>query len=157
MLRIDHLAVVAGRLGDGVALVEQALGVTMAGGGKHALMATHNRLLGLGDLYLEVIAPDPNAPAPDRPRWFDMDRFTGPPRLTHWIAATDDLAAEVALGPALPDSGLRLTRLEIAHPEATALRAALAKRLFDPRVVVVAGNLSVRATIDTPTGPRVLG
>ncbi|OYX26685.1 MAG: polyphosphate kinase [Rhodobacterales bacterium 32-66-7] len=203
MLRIDHLAVVAGRLGDGVALVEQALGVTMAGGGKHALMATHNRLLGLGDLYLEVIAPDPNAPAPDRPRWFDMDRFTGPPRLTHWIAATDDLAAEVALGPdgigtplafergsfrwqkavpdsgrlpfdggfpaliewqgpahpvqTLPDSGLRLTRLEIAHPEATALRAVLAKRLFDPRVVVVAGNLSVRATIDTPTGPRVLG
>ena len=27
-------------------------------------MATHNRLLGLGDLYLEVIAADPGRPAP---------------------------------------------------------------------------------------------
>ena len=99
MLRIDHLAVVADRLEDGVAAIEQLLGVTMAGGGKHPLMGTHNRLLGLGDLYLEVIAADPDAPRPARPRWFDMDRFTGPPRLTNWVAGCDDLAAEVALGP----------------------------------------------------------
>lgn len=100
MLRIDHLAVVAGRLEDGVSAVERLLGVEMAGGGKHPLMGTHNRLLGLGDLYLEVIAVDPDAPRPDHPRWFDMDRFSGPPRLTNWIAGCDDLAAEVALGPA---------------------------------------------------------
>ena len=99
MLRIDHLAVVAARLEDGVRWVEDMLGVPMAGGGKHALMGTHNRLLGLGDLYLEVIAVDPDAQAPGRPRWFDMDRFTGPPRLSNWVAACDDIAAEAALGP----------------------------------------------------------
>ena len=38
------------------------LGVPMAGGGKHPLMGTHNRLIGLGDLYLEVISIDPDAP-----------------------------------------------------------------------------------------------
>ena len=99
MLWIDHLAVVAGRLEDGVSAVEDLLGVAMAGGGKHPLMGTHNRLLSLGDLYLEVIAVDPDAPPPGRPRWFDMDRFTGPPLLANWVAGCDDLAAEVALGP----------------------------------------------------------
>jgi hypothetical protein len=203
MLRLDHLAVVAGRLDDGVAEMERLLGVPMAGGGKHPLMGTHNRLLGLGDLYLEVIATDPEAPHPGRPRWFDMDRFHGAPRLTNWVAACDDLAREIALGPigigeavslargeyrwqmavpqdgrlpfdgafpalirwdgtahpapALPDHGLRLTRLEIGHPEAAALQAALDGRLGDPRVVIVpAARVTLSAGIDTPSGPRTL-
>lgn len=100
MLRLDHLAIAAMRLEDGVAAVEALLGVPMAGGGQHAAMGTHNRLLSLGDLYLEVIAVDPAAPPPGRPRWFDLDRFAGPPRLTNWIVATDDLAAALAQGPA---------------------------------------------------------
>jgi hypothetical protein len=203
MLRIDHLAVVAGQLADGVTAVEHALGVPMAGGGKHQLMGTHNRLLGLGDLYLEVIAIDSEAPNPGRPRWFDMDRFAGPPRLTNWVAGCDDLDAEVAQGPegigepvalargdyrwqmavprdgrlpfggafpaliqwegtahpapALPDHGLRLARLEIGHPEAPALVAALSGRLLDTRVAIVAApSVSLRAVIDTPAGPRIL-
>lgn len=203
MLRVDHLAVVTGRLDEGVRAVEDLLGVPMAGGGKHSLMGTHNRLLGLGDLYLEVIAIDPEAPHPGRPRWFDMDRFTGPPRLANWVAGCDDLAAEVALGPvgigrpvslargdyrwrmaipddgclpfdgafpaliqwegsmhpaaALRDHGLRLARLEVGHPQAERLQAALAGRLDDPRVVVAsAPKATLRATIDTPAGPRIL-
>jgi Glyoxalase-like domain len=99
MLRLDHLAIACTRLEDGVAAVEAALGVPMAGGGKHALMGTHNRLLGLGDLYLEVIAIDPEAHAPDRPRWFDLDHFTGPPRLTNWVVACDDIGQALAAGP----------------------------------------------------------
>jgi hypothetical protein len=55
MLRFDHLAVSALDLAEGVAWVEEALGTKLAGGGQHPHMATHNRLLGLGDLYLEVI------------------------------------------------------------------------------------------------------
>lgn len=203
MLRLDHLAVVAGRLEDGVAAVEGLLGVPMAGGGKHPLMGTHNRLLGLGDLYLEVIAVDPEAPAPHRPRWFDMDRFTGAPRLANWVVGCDDLGAEIVRGPdgigmplalqrgdyhwkmavpddgqlpfdggfpaliqwqgaahparALPETGLRLTRLEIAHPKAAALQTALAGRLEDPRITIVAGRqVALRATIDTPKGPITL-
>ena len=203
MLRLDHLAVVAGQLEDGVATVEDLLGVPMAGGGKHPLMGTHNRLLGLGEIYLEVISVDPDAPAPARPRWFDMDGFRGPPRLANWVAACDDLGAELVLGPdgigmplalargdyrwqmavpdngklpfdggfpaliqwegaahparALPETGLRLARLEIAHPQAGALRAALAGRLNDPRIVILdAPVVALRATIDTPNGPRKL-
>jgi hypothetical protein len=99
MLRLDHLAISTGRLAEGVAAVEDLLGAPMAGGGKHAAMGTHNRLIGLGDLYLEVIAIDPDAPPPGRPRWFDLDRFAGRARLTNWIVATDDLASDLAAGP----------------------------------------------------------
>ncbi len=100
MLVFDHVAISATSLQDGVAAVEAALGLPLAGGGQHAHMATHNRLLGLGDLYLEVIAADPSLPAPPYPRWFDLDAFSGPPRLTNWVARTDDLAASIALSPA---------------------------------------------------------
>lgn len=99
MLRFDHLAISAGDLAEGVAVVEQALGVALAPGGVHALMSTHNRLLGLGDLYLEVIAIDPHPPKPPHPRWFDLDHFTGPPRITNWILACDDLDAALATLP----------------------------------------------------------
>ena len=64
MMRLDHLALSALTLEDGVAHVGAALGVTLAAGGQHPQMATHNRLLGLGDVYLEVIAADPSAKRP---------------------------------------------------------------------------------------------
>jgi Glyoxalase-like domain len=99
MLRFDHLAVSCTTLDDGVAAVEAALGIVLSPGGQHPYMATHNRLLNLGDLYLEVIAPDPSLPAPAWPRWFDLDAFTGTPRLTNWVAACDDLGMELALSP----------------------------------------------------------
>jgi hypothetical protein len=99
MLRLDHLAVSATTLAEGVDVLEQALGVALAPGGIHALMSTHNRLLGLGDIYLEVIAIDPAAPKPPHPRWFDLDHFTGRPRLTNWIVACDDLDAALATLP----------------------------------------------------------
>ena len=99
MLRLDHLAVSAGNLAEGTAAVEAALGLPLGPIGQHPHMATHNRLLGLGDVYLEVIAIDPGAPAPVWPRWFDLDHFTGVPRLTNWIAACDDLEAALAAAP----------------------------------------------------------
>ncbi len=202
-LVFDHLAVSAVTLAEGVAMVEEALGVALAGGGEHPHMATHNRLLGLGDVYLEVIAADPDAPGPAGPRWFDLDNFTGAPRLTNWVARCDDIAAAVAGSPAgvgvpvalrrgeyrwdmavpangklpfdgafpaliqwhgalhpvqaLPDAGVRLIRLEIAHPQADDLRAALAGRLDDPRVVIVQGAVkAMQASFATPHGLRVL-
>ena len=60
-------------------------------------MGTHNRLLRLGNIYLEVIAVDPDAPAPNRPRWFGLDSLQlAQPRLIHWVARTDDLEAIAA-------------------------------------------------------------
>lgn len=110
MLRLDHLAVVTSDLETGVAAVETALGVALAPGGQHPHMGTHNRLLNLGEAYLEVIAPDPSQPRPTHARWFSMDRFAGPPRLTNWICATDDLDAALAEAPAGAGTATPLSR-----------------------------------------------
>ena len=99
MLTLDHLAVAATTLQEGVAAVEEALGVSLASGGEHPLMGTHNRLLGLGDVYLEVISINPAASMPDHPRWFDLDNFSGAPRLTNWICRTDDIVGAIASSP----------------------------------------------------------
>lgn len=99
-IELDHLAVAGETLEAARAHVEAALGVPMQPGGTHDVFSTHNALIGLADgLYLEAIAADPAAPRPARPRWFDLDCFSGLPRLTNWICRTD------ALEPALKHLG----------------------------------------------------
>jgi hypothetical protein len=94
---VDHLVVAAASLEQGVAWCEATLGVTPGPGGRHALMGTHNRLLNLGSAafphsYLEIIAIDPDAPPPGRPRWFGLDeaalqaRIAQTPELVHVVA-----------------------------------------------------------------------
>ena len=62
-------------------------------------MGTHNLLLRLGDaLFLEVIAINPQAPVPGRPRWFGLDRLAPDalPTLSTWVVRTPDIRASVA-------------------------------------------------------------
>lgn len=93
---LDHLVVAADTLAQGVAWCESTLGVTPGPGGRHALFGTHNRLLSLADdrfpqAYLEIIAVDPEAPPPARPRWFGLDdealqaSLRESPRLLHAV------------------------------------------------------------------------
>lgn len=90
--QLDHLVIAARTLGEGIGHIAQRLGVAPTLGGKHARMGTHNALLSLGpDCYLEVISIDPEASAPDGPRWFGLDRFTGIPRLVNWVARTQSI------------------------------------------------------------------
>ncbi|AIY42415.1 hypothetical protein LT85_3257 [Collimonas arenae] len=99
---IDHLVVVAGTLAEGMEYVRQALGVELEAGGEHPRMGTHNCLLRLGDgLFLEVIAVNPGAPPPDRPRWFWLDSLDhdASPRLATWVVRTNDIHAVVAASP----------------------------------------------------------
>lgn len=111
MFELDHIAVAAATLEEGVAHVEAALGVALAPGGRHDYMATHNRLLGLGPSdYLEVIAADPAAARPVHPRWFRLDEFSGPPRLTNWICRVGDLATALAAAPAGAGRAVDLAR-----------------------------------------------
>jgi len=93
---IDHLVVAAPSLQSGGDHVSAILGVAPGPGGAHPRMGTHNLLLRLGDAaFLEVIAPDPAAPPPGRPRWFGLDDAGAlrAPRLSAWVARTDDLRA----------------------------------------------------------------
>lgn len=105
MLKLDHLAVAAETLEDGRSWVENALGVPMQDGGQHAHFGTHNALLGLGDIYLEVITLDPSAQRA-RPAWFGLDTFSGPPRPANWICqAPLDFAPEVTGPPIALERG----------------------------------------------------
>jgi len=110
-MKFDHLVVAAETLEAGSDHVESVLGVRPDGGGKHAQMGTHNRLLSLGpSAYLEVIAIDPEARAPGHARWFGLDRFSGPPRLTNWVARCDDLDAALAAAPPMAGRVRELSR-----------------------------------------------
>lgn len=102
--RLDHIAVTAHSLAMGVEYVRRTLGVTPQVGGEHPRMGTHNYFLKLGEkIYLEVISINPNAPSPDRPRWFQLDEPDGNQavRLATWIARTDDIQAAVSASPVL--------------------------------------------------------
>jgi len=106
-IALDHLVVACRSLDAGRAWCESTFGVAPQPGGHHALMGTHNLLLSLSSgrypkAYLELIAIDPDAPAPAQPRWFDLDdrslqaAITTAPRLVHWVARSDDVEATVA-------------------------------------------------------------
>jgi len=103
-LAIDHLVIGARTLDEGVAWCEATLGARPTGGGKHALMGTHNRVMSIASAalpraYLEIIAIDPQAPHPGRTRWFDLDSpamqavLAQGPRLVHWVARCEDIDA----------------------------------------------------------------
>ena len=101
MSTIDHLVVAAATLEEGVRWLEGRVGVPLEPGGRHEAFGTHNRLLPLGpEAYLEVIATDPSAPAPARPRWFELDapemraRLALGPALVHWVVRVGSLAGE---------------------------------------------------------------
>jgi hypothetical protein len=107
---IDHLVYAVPDLAAGVAAIAALLGVTPSPGGPHPGLGTRNFLVSLGESsYLEIIGPDPEQPAPSRPRPFGLDRLTGG-RLVGWAIHDSDLERRVARskaagydpGPILP-------------------------------------------------------
>lgn len=98
---IDHVVIRAATLEAGAAYVEDALGITVAGGGAHAAMGTHNRLAGVGAPYLEVIAIDPDAEAPAQPRWFELDDDPSRTGLAAWVVRVPSMPDAPETGPAL--------------------------------------------------------
>lgn len=124
-MELDHLAIAGVDLARTRAWTEDRLGLPMQTGGVHDRFGTHNMLLGLQEgLYLEAIAPNPEAPVPDRPRWFGLDVPPHPPRLSTWIVRVEDLEATVS---ALPMAGeiLELSRGDLRWRMAVPREGAL--------------------------------
>lgn len=97
--RIDHIVVAAQSLEQGVAWCEATFGIVPGPGGVHTRMGTHNRLFSVAserhpEAYFEIIAIDPAAPPPGRPRWFGLDepalaaRLQAGPMLVNLVART---------------------------------------------------------------------
>ena len=109
---LDHIVVGCADLASGERWLTDLLGVEAQGGGVHETMGTHNKLWSLGEAYLELIAVNPDAPAPPRRRWYALDdhtvqgRLSQGPHLLTWVVRVDDLdtameAAPVDMGTAL--------------------------------------------------------
>lgn len=95
-MQIDHLTYAAADLDDAVNDLEGRFGVRAAAGGSHPGLGTRNALLALGsNTYLEVIAPDPDQPAPTMPRPFGIDGLPKS-RLAGWALATEGIDRAVA-------------------------------------------------------------
>ncbi|MEM6658689.1 MAG: VOC family protein [Pseudomonadota bacterium] len=151
-MELDHIAVAGASLQDAAAYVEDALGVRLQDGGKHDKFGTHNRLLGLSDgLYLEAIATDPEAPNPGRPRWFNLDNFSGSPRLTNWICRVPDLDAALDTLPAGLGEAIDLARGDLRWSMAVPQTGVLPYDDVCPAIIQWHGDLHP-AKMLTPSG-----
>jgi hypothetical protein len=104
--KIDHFAIGADSLAQGVEYLKSTLGVEVPTGGKHAAMSTHNCVCQSGnESFLEIIAIDPEAPEPGRTRWFTLDnprtqsKLSVNPSPLCWVVGTDNLDAVIEASP----------------------------------------------------------
>ncbi len=94
--RVDHLVYAASDLDAACAEIQRRLGVAPSRGGQHVGRGTRNALVAIGPrCYLEIIAPDPEQPRPNGPRWFNVDSMESP-RLVAWAASATNLPQLVA-------------------------------------------------------------
>jgi len=112
-IKIDHLVYGAKDLTSGTKWMTDYLGVEPAGGGVHDFMGTHNTLWRLDNIYLEVIAINPDGKAPNRPRWFGLDDpkthhlIKQTPKLLTWVLEVNDI--DQALEASTYDHGRPIT------------------------------------------------
>jgi len=119
MMAVDHVTLGTTSLAVGAEFLRQSLGADLPPGGKHPDMSTHNRLMNVGDgRFLELIAVDPEAPAPPHKRWFGLDdpgtiaRLAAAPRGVGWVVRTDDLDGVIARSPVDLGEAKRMSRGE---------------------------------------------
>lgn len=134
-LPVDHLIYATPDLDRGMEEIERLTGVPPTLGGQHPGRGTRNALIALGpDLYLEIIAPDPDQPPPNAARWLGVDSVTAS-RLTTWAAK----------GSGLPDLRARAVRRGVPLGEVRsgarqrADGVSLSWRFTDPERVVAGG------------------
>lgn len=127
--------------------MESLFGTRPVVGGRHPAFGTHNALLSLGpSTYLEVIAPDPEVPPPERGLVFAMDGIAEP-RLATWALRREELEGASAAASA---AGVPLGAIQSGFRD-RADGVRLDWRLTDPHAMPLQGVVPfVMAWGDTP-------
>ena len=128
LLGVDHVVLATADPDAAAGDLETRLGLAATGGGRHEALGTWNRLIWLGDAYLELVGVFDAALASEtwlgRPVLATLERGGG---LVTWAVAVDDLDETLRWAP--PDAGLigpldgerrrpdeRVVRWRLAHP-----------------------------------------
>ena len=97
-MKFDHLVIGAADLEQGVAYIKDQLGIDIPFGGVHITMGTHNHLVQLGnEVFLEIIAVNPEIDAPESPRWYGLDdpfilaKIQQQATLLAWVVNTESI------------------------------------------------------------------
>jgi len=97
LLGVDHLVIACVDPDSAAADIERELGLGSTGGGRHSALGTFNRLIWMGDTYLELIGVFDRGLAEQSwigaPTVRALDAGGG---LATWSVATDDIEADVA-------------------------------------------------------------
>ena len=118
--RIDHIVVGSCNLISGTNILESKLSTKFSTGGEHQIMGTHNKLLKLkSDIYLEVIANNPNVNNPSCPKWFSLgeertkEKIQFSPRALCWVLKVDNIENTVKKCGYNPGEILQISRGEL--------------------------------------------
>lgn len=132
MIAIDHVIVAVGDLDRAAARFERDYGLSSIEGGRHRGLGTGNRIVPLGDSYVELMAvvDEDEAKGSTLAAWV-RDTCAGGDRLGALCLRTDDADAVAAR---LGSPALEMSRLK---PDGSELRwklAGLEQTLADPRL-----------------------
>jgi Glyoxalase-like domain len=97
LLGIDHIVIACAHPDAAAEALERVFGLGAAGGGRHEALGTFNRLVWLGDTYLELIGVFDRALA--KRSWIGaptLRALDGGGGLATWAVATDDIEGDVA-------------------------------------------------------------
>ena len=156
-LAIDHVLYAVDDLDAAAEDLASRFGLGSVAGGRHPAWGTANRIVPLGDAYLELIAVVAPAVARTAPlgRWVAAGR-TGRP--LGWVVRTDDLASTAGrLGLTVADGSRRT-------PDGTEIRwrsAGVAQAAVDPSLPFFIEWADValhpgRAAVEHPAGPATI-
>lgn len=97
MLVLDHVLIVVGDLDLAATRLRDDHGLDSVFGGRHEGLGTANRIVPLGDTYLELIAADDRNAAAANPFGAAVQRFADDgDGLFGWAVATDDITMQAA-------------------------------------------------------------
>jgi hypothetical protein len=121
MLALDHVIIAVGDLDAAAAQLLDEHGLDSVFGGRHEGLGTANRIVPLGETYLELIGIDDPDAASENPFGRTVLRFTADGEgLFAWAVATDDIVMRGRWIGSQPAAGSRV------RPDGTELRWRMA-------------------------------